>query len=481
MMASSSSRTVKAIPFGGEASGFDELAGANPYFTNALVDAASVIRARPGIAAWAEFPVYPPSTSAVTMMAAFGDKLIYATEGGQLFAWTGPGVAVPLSLGGGPSVLDYAMRPMAASRGSSIFVIAAGGVPQKISPGLVADNLGGSPPAFDGVVIIARRIVGCKTGTGLLYWSGVLDADYELWDVGIEFREAEAKGDDLVTLSASARELYAFGTETVEVYSPDDVNTFAPVSAIETGLIAARSVVRWNNQHAWLDNQLQLVLTDCHSFNEDSIISGDVQRTLEKMSTVYDCWAFRMNLAGHDCLCWVFPIEGRVFAYDTTSKTWGQWYGWTAGRLGPWAPTSFYYWQERGLLLVGMANGSIAELTFDAYTDLGAPIAWRARSGFVDHGASQMKAPLQAHMRFRRGEAATTTAAVEVTWRDDLGAWAAPLRLPLGTPGDAQPTTEITPCGTPYHQRQWEVSSTAAEAIAMTGARETYELLEGVG
>lgn len=472
--------TVKDIAFGGEASGFDELAGANPYFTNALIDKAGVIRARPGIAAIAGFPAAPPSTRPVTMMAAFGENLIYATDDGQLFAWTDDGVVAALSTFGGNAVLDASMRPMAANRGSSILVVAAGGAPQKVSSGLVSDRLGGGPPNFGAVVIIARRIVGFLPGSGLIYWSGVLDIDYELWDVGIEFREAEAKGDNLVTLSAAARQLYAFGEETVESYAPDDIATFSPVAAIECGTGAARSVFRWHNDHCWLDDRRQFIKSDCHTFNADSIISGDVQKTLENMSVLYDCWGFRMKKHQHDCLAWVFPTEGRVFVYDPASETWGQWYGWTAGRLGPWAPTSFYYWRERGVHLVGLANGTIAELTFSTYTDLGAPIAWRARSGFNDRGTSTKKAPLMAHMQFQRGAATSDESAVEVTWRDDTGPFVAPLRLPLGTAGETQPTVEITPCGAPYAQRQWEISSTAEDAIAMTAARETYDLLEGV-
>jgi hypothetical protein len=188
-----------------------------------------------------------------------------------------------------------------------------------------------------------------------------------------------------------------------------------------------------------------------------------------------------MDLGPHDCLVYVFPTEGRVFAYDVSTKTWSQWYGWTAGRLGGWAPTAHYYWRAKNLHLVGLANGTIAQLTLSAHTDLGLPIYWRARTGFVDHGVSQPKEPLQAHLQFRRGQAESDDSAVDVTWRDDLGPFAAPLRQSLGTAGDVQPTIEVTPCGAPYRQRQWEVSSTAEDAIALVSARETYNVLEGVG
>ena len=93
---------VKTIPFGGEQSGLDGFAGATPFFTNALMDKASVIRARPGLAAWSDFPAVPPSIRPVTMMQSFGDRLVYATDDGKLSpgrgrapSWTSPSRAAP--------------------------------------------------------------------------------------------------------------------------------------------------------------------------------------------------------------------------------------------------------------------------------------------------------------------------------------------------------------------------------------------------
>jgi hypothetical protein len=469
---------TKAIPFGGEQSGIDELAGANPAFVNALLDRGNVIRARPGIMALADFPAIPPSRRPVTMIASFGRRIIYTTNDGSVFAWRGPNDVVPLSFSD-ESRLQHYMTPTWASSGENIFVVVAGGVPQKISASLVSSRLGGDPPAATGVCILTRRIVLAQAGTGNFPWSGILEGGAEDWDLGMEFREAEAKADNLVTVSAAARELYAFGEETVEAYAPDENDTFSPTAALEVGLLAARSLVRWYHQHAWLSDQQQIVMSDCHTFDDDSLISRDIQNQLDQLNVTDDCWSFRMLLGQHDCLTWVFPTEGRVFAYDMTSKAWSQWHGMLGGRMGAWRPTAAYYWREAGIYLVGLPNGMLAQLTFDAHTDLGDSILWRARSGFVTHGSLQPKSPLQVHMQFRRGEATSGDSAVDVSWRDDLGEWAPKLRYPLGTAGDVQPTIEITPAGAPYAQRQWEVSSTAADARAMISARELYHT-EGV-
>lgn len=473
--------SVKDIPFTGEQSGLDELSGAAPYFTNALIDPANVIRARPGIVAWDDFPAAPPSFTAVTMMGAFNGRLIYTTEGGDVFAYNPDDHSVvSLSLAGGNALVEGSLRPTFATSGT-VMVIVAGGLPQKITTAFVSSKLGGSPPAATGVAILTRRIVLSKLDSGEFDWSSPLETGAEVWDDTIEFAEAEARSDDLVTLSAATRELYAFGAETLECFSPDENMTFSPTSAIEVGCIAPRGVTRWHNLHAWLDDNKQIVLSDGHGFDDKSIISRDIQNQLDGLTTVADAAAFRMKLGAHDCLVWMLPTEGRTFAYEMQTKTWSQWYGWTAGRLGPWTPTSFYYWKEQGLHLVGLADGTIARLSFSAYSDLGSPIKWRARSGFVDHGAGTQKAPLMVHMQFRRGGATTTESAVEVTWRDDLGAFVPALSFPLGIEGDTEPTVEITPAGQSYRQRQWEVASTAADAIAMVRARETFDVLEGVG
>jgi hypothetical protein len=351
---------VKDIPFTGEASGWEELAGAAPYFTNALVDKRNVVRARPGITAWGQFPASPPSTGAVTMMVAFNGRLVYTTADGSVFAYNPDDQSVmSLSLSGGNTLVEGSLRPMAATSGTACIIV-AGGLPQKVSAGFVASKLGGSPPEATGVVILTRRVVLSKPNSGEFDWSGVLDTGLETWDDALEFQEAEAKSDDLVTVSAATRELYLFGTETLETHAPDPDSTFAPTNAIEVGCIAPRGITRWHNLHAWIDDRKQIVLTDGHAFNDSSIVSRDIQNQLDGLTTLGDAFAFRVKLGPHDCLCWSLPTEGRLFALEMATKTWSQWYGWTTGRLGPWAPTSFYFWREQGLHLVGLANGTIA-------------------------------------------------------------------------------------------------------------------------
>ncbi len=469
---------VKDIPFTGEKSGFDELAGASPYFTNALVDKTNVIRARPGIATWFAFPSAPPSTRPVTMMASFSGRLVYATDDGAVFAFNPTDNSIlSMSLAGGNSLIEGSMRPSWAASGT-VMVIAAGGAPQKVTTGFVSAKLGGSPPDATSVTLLARRLVISKPDSGEFDWSAPLETGSETWDDALEFAEAEARPDNTVAVAAAMRELRVFGEETTEAFQPDDQMTFAPVSAIEVGCGAPRSVTLWFNQHAWLTDRRQIVLSDAHDFSDSSVISGDIQNTLETLTTVDDCWGARMRLGQYDCLLFAFPTEGRLFALEMGTRTWSQWYGWTGGRLGPWRPTSFYYWREQGLYLVGLANGTIARLTFEAYTDLGDPIKWRARSGFVDHGVGSPKLPMWAHFQFRRGEAVSAQSSVNVTWRDDLGGFVPPLSFDLGAAGDAEPTVEVSPVGASYRQRQWELSSTADDAKAMISARETFNVAE---
>jgi hypothetical protein len=472
---------TKDIPFTGQASGLDELSGAASKFQNVRRDVAGVVRSRPGVRAWPRFPADVPSTAPVTMVGVFDGKVIYVTEGGELFAWQGDGVPVmALSLGGGDTLLDGTMRPEMVTSGS-VCVIVADGAPQKVSAGLLSQRLGGSPPSCFSAAIIARRLV-LASADGIFYWSGILDIGVETWDTEVEFRAADAKQDPLVSLRASSRELWAWGTETLQVYSPeaDSIGfNFSPTSTLDVGNLAARSVINWRNLNAWLDDQHQFVISDGRAFDNANILSSPMMTaTIKGLGVVNDCWGFREQLGAHDCLVWVFPTEGRVFLYDMSSKAWGESTGYLAGRRSGWMPTAAFNWIEQKTHLVGSSDGRLNELTFDAHGDMGDPILSVARSGFIDRGVMEPKLSHRAFFQFRRGEAQSEDSAVSVRFRDDLGGFGPATVMPLGTAGDSQPVVEIAPVGEPYRQREWEVSWSAEDAVSMTAAKETYEVQE---
>lgn len=468
---------IKEIPFNvGHASGLDELAGAGTSI-NVLVDKSGAIRARPGIKAWSEFPATFPSTTAVLAMAVFGPNLLYVTEDRKVFCWRPSGTVLELSTGSAGTV-DGAQTPMiAVSRNYAL--IAGGGVPQKVDIGLSCTRLGGSPPSLADVVFLTQRAVGSGADlSGIFYWSGPGETGLETWDIPPEYREAETEPDPIVALRKAVRELFAFGTETTEIYAPDEIETFTPISAVAAGCSARRSPVLYEGLFAWLDDRRRFVLSDGRVIGPENVLSVDIARTLESFTTVADCWGYRERIGAHDSLVWTFPTEGRAFCLEMTTRRWSERHGFEDGRWTAYPITSYLWWQEQNLHLVGLSNGQIAALSLDAYTDNGKKLRWVARTGFSDLGEPRAKDPIEAQLRVRRGDATADDSSIELRWRNDLGAFGRPIRFPLGGPGTVDPTVVVRPCGTPYRAREWELSSTAEEACVVTKAYEEFQVLE---
>jgi hypothetical protein len=473
---------TKPISFNaGEAAGLDELSGASPAFVNASVDGAGAIRSRPGIRPWSDFPA-PLVTAPVVKLFPFNNYLIYVTDDGFsriVQAYVAPGQTINLSMGGiGTQIAGTDTISVAVGRDLSVLV--GGGAPQKVSAGLSSTRLGGGPPNASDVIIFNNYIVlAAADRSGIAYWAGPGEFLAESWQLGRDFREAEAKPDPLIALSATASLLFMYGTQTIQTFIADADETFAFQNTLERGLSSKDSIVRYGDSFAFLDDYRRFVIWDGHTWDEQgsSLSSPGIDPILQSLPKVDDCWGFRENDGLHDLLVWVFPTAGRTFAFDVKNKNWHERYAWKHGRWAPWTPTSFVRWNEKNLHLVGLADGSIAELSRSAYTDMGEPLMWLSRTGFDDKGDARLLKHAEAlTMVLRRGRA-DATAQLAVRWRNDNGPWKPPVMVTLGTPGDFNPVSRVRPCGS-YRTRQWEISGSSEAAHLLASAQETFSTEE---
>lgn len=472
---------VDLIPFDAqEAAGLEQLSGAPPLMANALTDVAGTRIARPGISPWPVFPLVPPTDSAVMGMTGFSTFLIYITADRRIWAIDSEtGLITVLSDGSFTSLLDGTLRPQLLTLRTKVVAV-GGGVPQEITPDAVASRLGGSPPASIGIAGIATRIVVSPYDvSGTIRWSGAGDAGHSTWDP-LDFIEAEARPDPIGNVASNTNELFGFGTETTQVFSPDPTVGFAPGRALNIGVLAPFSIVHVDDQFAFLDRERRFVLTDGRSFSdEQSVISKPMESVLRSMGAVFDAWGFRMRSGRWDACVWFFPTEGRGFIWNRRNNGWSEWRAWGLTGWQPTRITSAYYWPEQNVFLVGMETGQIAMLDAEATTDLGDTIKVELVSGFVDRGTDNMKKCDAAKFVFRRGESPpwVTPPRVHVSWRDDTGAFCSPSVLDLGRAGDYEPTLELRSLGS-YRRRQWRLEYTSDAGFTFVGAREQFQVLD---
>jgi hypothetical protein len=171
----------------------------------------------------------------------------------------------------------------------------------------------------------------------------------------------------------------------------------------------------------------------------------------------------------------VFPTDGVAFSYDLNTGAWSIRRGFHNGAWTAWAPQAYTKWGSTHL--IGLTDGTIAELSMDAHDDNGETLRCVARSGFFDHGTLEHK---HGHYTVvaRRGEAESAESAISFKWRDGLGSFTKPIFLALGTEGDDLPEMHIKPAGPPYGQRELELSWSAADAVAVTKVLESFTPME---
>jgi len=475
--------------YSGENRSADELGGPMPLMTNALVDSVGTVHSRPGVSEWSDFPSVAASGSPVIGMIAWQGNLVWVTADRRIHAWPVGGDLIELSSDTDPNTkLDGGLRPCFVD-GRQMLVIAGGGAVQKwtgsgLSARLINTGAGGPPPSGLGLSGIAQRlVVAVADQSGQVWWSGPLE-EYENWDMalgGSSYIQAAAKPDPILALSDNTNEVFCWGTQTIQVFSPanlaidandpNNVLDFAPSRTTTIGLGARCSIVQVDDNFAALDALRRILITDARTYTD---ISAPVVKLIRDFGRVDDCWGFRLRWGKWDALVFMFPSEQRGLVWNVTSSSWSEWLCSTdGGSPSDLTITSAYHWAEQDLFLVGMNDGTIAQIDENARTDLGNPIPIRLVSGFVTHGSLGKKA-CRTFMAMLRRNAISTGAKARLSFRDDLGPWR--FLKEIAVTGSAAANLEIRSAGV-YRQRQWMIEYSAASEFSLVSAQEEYEQL----
>ncbi len=469
------------IPYAASlASGLDEISdeGATPLVRNCLVDAAGTIRQRPGIAA------YQSGSSLGTPIGAglWNGYCVYATADRKIHALhLLSGTLFELSDTTSATQLDGSGQRAVFAGGKYMLIIAGGGAPQKwIGTGL-SSRLAGSPGTGSHVSIIGQRAVLTPgDNTGRFYYSGLASdsvADYETW--GGNYQEAESRPDPLIAIYDNAREMYAFGTETTQIYgvSPDATIPYAVLNTINNGCGARYTPIQTDLGYAWLDDRRRFI----HSNGRivDVISNPTMANTIGALSTVYDAWGFRARIGAFDLWVWLFPSEKRTFVYEAIGKRWSEWSSFSAGENVATIIGSYVYWADGNKHLVGDTGGNgMCSLSMDAYTDLGSPLVAEIRTGFVDHGTMNRKWAQYGLYALRRGAGGSPMPQLEVRDRPSLGAWRPWRRLPIGAVGDYDIVARDNALAGIYRKRQHHARFSGNALLSLASAEEVFIQLD---
>lgn len=466
----------------GQDTSSDALGSSMTLFQNALYDSSGVVHARPGIAAWDAFPATRASGSPVIGMVAWRTFIVYVTADRKLHAVTVTGAHFELSSSALPETMLDGMERPSFVRGRDYLVISGGGEIQKWTGlGYSARLSAAAPTAGDICGIAARLVVQRPNETGMIFWSQPLEV-YDGWDMatmGAGYIQASAKPDPIVAMTDNTNELFAWGKDTLQVFAPSNLAVdatdpnnlldFAPSRTLNVGITASDAIVMADDMYHVLDKSRRIILTDGRSYQDTS---KQVVKRLREFSTVDDCWGFRLRYSRYDCAVFFFPTAQVGLVYDRLGQKWSEWTEWDTADA-PIRITSAYHWAEEDVFLVGMADGSIAQLDDAATTDLGNPIKVKLISGF--NADPNLKVCDALSLTFRRRFSSTLGSGhVLLSSRDIEGAWEPVAMVNLGS--NPQPCETVRSLGV-YRQRQWMLEYTGDDGFDFVSAVETFEQL----
>jgi Phage stabilisation protein len=215
-------------------------------------------------------------------------------------------------------------------------------------------------------------------GTGQFYISALYDG--LSWDA-LDFATAEGIPDHLVCCIANGRQLWAFGTQSVEVYWNSGLADF-PMSRvdgsfIEHGCSAAQTVQKVAGTLMWLSDKGQVL--QAQGYAAQRISNHSLELAIRQAGDLATSSAWTYAQDGHHYYCLCLPNINATWCYDVTT---GQWHERVELVSGAYQPFRVSCAEEvYSVQLAGdNANGKLYALDPDVYTFDGSPIAWERTS-----------------------------------------------------------------------------------------------------
>jgi hypothetical protein len=487
----------------GQKASADDSPGAARLAINWMIDSNDTVRRRPAIINTALNPgVYNRTTGtntgvigAYVWRSIFNQReyLVYVRKDRTIYALDLITlVTTSLSDATAATQLDGAATQVTFAEDSQRLIMAGGGQLQiwvgnvaTLTARIAATVFGTNQPPLSAthVVGIANYLVANQaalpgTNTQIL-WSNLGDTNHVTWNP-LNFNTADADPDPIVSVSANLREVFAFGTKTVQAFGigSDPTLPFAASASLAVGCAAPYSPIRTDSAFAWMDETRQFIKSDAR---QHTAFSDDVNKLIRAFSTVSDGFGFRLRQGYWDLLVWIFPTENKAYAYDQAKKKWFQWRGWngiddhSSLRLGCYA-----YWPSGNFHIVGDPQfENLWTLDDTGTSDSGAaqPIVCERVTNRLDQGYSGRKRCSKVRFYVKRGttaQPATTPAYLDVSKKDDDGDWTSSQQIDLGIAGDNASFKDWYPGGI-YRRRMYRVRYSGTPDIAIAKMVEFWE------
>lgn len=374
--------------------------------------------------------------------------------------------------------LEGSSRPVFASDGT-LLGIAGGGAPQTWSGTGVSGLMAGSPPDCKFLSVIDSYWMTHLIDDQEFRYAGPTAATRLVWDTS-DFVSAEGLSDDVKAQAVLLRELYAFGSDSIEIFQNfgDSSTPFRRTFFIDRGISAPNSIVQADNSLFWLDSDRRFVRMVDRTPVE---VSAQLAKYLRRLDTVDDCWGARIDIDGAYLIAWTFPTEGKTFTLDYKKGEWSEWDGFSSGLSARFKMHSYAFASPWNKHFVGdPTSGKIYELSFDNKTDGSDPLRRVRTSGLIDHGTGGKKRSNHYLIHVKRGVGTPgdEEPILQMRVNDDNEGWSEYVDIPLGFPGEKLSPIRVDGLRGIYSVRQIEIRMTDPAELIVTKLEEDVEALQ---
>ena len=218
---------------------------------------------------------------------------------------------------------------------------------------------------------------------------------YPLVFNSLDFASADGSPDGVVAVNADHRQLWVFGTDSVEVWYDAGLANFplTPVQGAfnEIGCVAPYSVAKLDNALFWLgtDARGQGIVYKNNGYTGIRVSTHAIEYAIAQYGNISDAVAYTYQQEGHAFYVLSFPSASKTWVYDVSVQAWHER---ASGDEGQYRHRSNCQCNFGGTIIVGdFENGNIYAFDLDVYADNGQIQRWLRSWRALPTGQNNLK------------------------------------------------------------------------------------------
>ena len=287
-----------------------------------------------------------------------------------------------------------------ADNGTQLFIACNG-------PSYIYNNLTGAfgqitDPDFPGAVTVCYLdgyFVFNQPNSQLMWVTQLLDGTSI---DPLEFASTEGSPDGLIAVVSNFREVWAFGTNSIEVWY-DVGATDYPLQRIqgafnELGCAAPYSVAKMDNGLFWLgrDRRGQGIVYRANGYTGQRISTHAVEWQIQQYANLSDAIGYTYQQDGHSFYVLVFPSANTTWVYDAATQAWHERAGFIDGVFTRHRGNCQMSFNNK-IVIGDFENGNIYAFDLDDFSDNGSIQKWLRSWRALPTGQNNLKRTTQ-HM-----------------------------------------------------------------------------------